>query len=178
MSIRFRFNPRKALEAILLLATRRPGIGFHAILKVLFYADKSHFLDYGRPVVGDTYVAMPYGSVGSYVYDILKADPLALEQLGVEGDLPFAVRGRYQIFAKPGRGPDLSVFSPSDLAAIDESFRENAHLSFRQLVEKTHAEAAYLKADHWMAYEDFVPDGPDRDAIIEDIGSYARRAVV
>jgi hypothetical protein len=42
MAIRFQTNPRKALEVIVWFANKRPGIDFHSILKLLFFADKDH----------------------------------------------------------------------------------------------------------------------------------------
>ncbi len=90
MSIRFRFNAKKAVEVILWFAERRPGISFHTLLKLLFYADKRHLNRYGRPITGDDYIAMQYGPVASTTYDMLKGAPLALEYL--EGETPFEVR--------------------------------------------------------------------------------------
>jgi len=36
--IEFQFNAKKALEVILWLATKKPNIGYHALLKTLFFA--------------------------------------------------------------------------------------------------------------------------------------------
>src|SRR5690606_9928660 len=90
-TIRFRTNPEKALEVILWFASKREGIDFHSILKLLFFADKYHLNGYGRPIVGDQYKALPYGPVAQTTYDILKREPLVLEELGLE-ELPFETR--------------------------------------------------------------------------------------
>jgi hypothetical protein len=49
-------------------------VDFHTVLKVLFFADVNHLNNYGRPIVGDDYVALPHGPVPQTTYDILKAD--------------------------------------------------------------------------------------------------------
>lgn len=70
-TIRFPANPAKILEGIVWICDRKPGKGFHYILKTLFYADKWHLSCYGRPVFGDTYIKMPFGPVASLAYNIL-----------------------------------------------------------------------------------------------------------
>ena len=40
----------------------------------MFFADKEHLLDYGRPITGDSYVAMEHGPVPTSTRDILKFD--------------------------------------------------------------------------------------------------------
>jgi hypothetical protein len=86
MTIKFRTNARKAVEVIVWFAHQRPGIDFHSILKMLFFADLFHLNQWGRPIVGDTYYALPYGPVPQTTYDLLKHEPLALEMLDESND--------------------------------------------------------------------------------------------
>src|SRR5437899_249948 len=69
----FRFDPEKALQAILFVAHRIPEASFHQISKIIYFADKAHLQKYGRLICGDSYVAMKHGPVPSAIYDILKA---------------------------------------------------------------------------------------------------------
>ncbi len=176
--IRFKFNNEKALNAILWLCQKKPGITFHTISKIIYYADKKHFVGYGRPVIGDVYAAMMAGPVPSGVYNLLKGDEIMLESLGLE-HRPFEVKQRYHVYVS-NTEVDCSVFSESDLEVLEESFAENSHLTFWQLVDKTHAEMDYAEAPgHWMRYEDFLPtDMPNRCEIIEDLAGYAHRLVM
>ena len=64
------FNPEKSLQAVLYVANRLERKDFHKIFKVLYFADREHLTKYGRPITGDTYVAMEYGPVPSMIYDI------------------------------------------------------------------------------------------------------------
>lgn len=177
MYIRYRLNAEKALNAILWLAQRQPLITFHTISKVLFYADKKHLLSYGRPVIGDEYTAMRWGPVPSDVYNLLQSDPIMLEALGLES-VPFEVVGSHSV--RLGEcGPDMTVFSDSDIEALEQSFTENAHLSFGQLVDKTHREPEYKNAPgHWMRYEDYFEGDPHRDERVADLVETSRRMVI
>ncbi len=72
--IRYRLNWEKLIEAIDFLSMHQDGITQYYIGKVCYFADKSHMLDYGRPVTGDRYVAMEHGPVPSTIYNLLKTD--------------------------------------------------------------------------------------------------------
>src|SRR5258708_37156181 len=70
--IRFNFNETKTVEAITFIAERWQGITPFFLAKVLFFADRDHLREYGRPVTGDRYIAMTDGPVPSRVYDLVK----------------------------------------------------------------------------------------------------------
>lgn len=171
--IRFRTNAKKALEVILWCAAKSGSVDFHTVLKVLFGADVHHMNRYGRPVVGDTYVALPYGPVPQTTYDILKREPLALEQLGVR-DLPFSVRG---YTAHPLRAPDLSVFSDSEIEALEDGWRVFGCLGFSARTDVSHQHQAWRKA--WdegrqvMDYADFLEGANQTPEMIADIAEMA-----
>src|SRR5947208_11944301 len=88
--IRFNFNETKTIEALVLVADQWPGITPFFVAKVLFFADRNHLRDYGRPVTGDLYIAMADGPVPSRAYDVLK------DNLDFFGD-PEAIIGALQI---------------------------------------------------------------------------------
>lgn len=177
MSVQFRVNPAKALEVILYIANRKPRIGKHALLKVLFYADKAHLNAFGRPIVGDYYIAMEFGPVGSITYDLLKGTDAALEAVELDR-LPFRVEDRFHIVAE--RSADERKLSASDRKTLDDAIARYAHLSFGKLTQLTHAEPAYERAEPMgrMSYEDFVDEGGDRDAKIDELREVAHRLVI
>lgn len=140
--IAFRPNARKALEVILWCAARRGAVDFHTVLKVLFDAEVTHLNEWGRPIVGDTYSAMEFGPVPLGTYELMKREPLALEALG-DPDPPFYVRG-YTI--RPGRPPDLDVFSRSELDALDLGWRRYGHLGFSARTLRSHQHPAWQRA--------------------------------
>ncbi len=86
MAIKFKPNAAKAVEVIVWFANKRPGVDFHTILKLLFFADIYHLNQWGRPIIGDTYNALPYGPVAQTTYDLLRREPLALELLRTDDE--------------------------------------------------------------------------------------------
>ena len=72
--IRFLFDEKKALEALVLVAGDWPGISTFYAAKVFFLAEKQHLNQFGRPVVGDRYIAMRNGPVPSTLYDWFKGN--------------------------------------------------------------------------------------------------------
>ena len=172
--INYRTNARKALEVILWCAAKKPKVDFHTILKVLFFADVAHLNDYGRPIVGDDYVALPRGPVPQTTYDILKGDPLIRDALQLD-HLPFTVVGGYRIEAH--RPPDFDLLAESDLAALDVAWAKCAHLAFSERSAVSHQHPAWQNARkagrHLMDYADFLEGenlAPER---IKDIAEFA-----
>src|ERR1700681_3309737 len=67
----FSFSHRKATQALNFFANRAGGsINKMKVLKLVYFADRYHLRKYGRPVVGDEYVAMNYGPVASGTKDL------------------------------------------------------------------------------------------------------------
>src|SRR3954465_16031103 len=117
-SIRFNFNPEKALEALVWIAARDPGITFYYIVKVLYYADKLHLNRFGRPILGDRYIAMEHGPVPSVVYDMLGRDRFLDPDLiaRVEAGLEFGSGRPPTVRAK--RDANTQVLSRTDIECL------------------------------------------------------------
>lgn len=143
--LKFKFDKEKAISAILYITNDlvksknkiRPDL--HKIFKILYFADQKHLALYGRPIVGDYYIAMEHGPVPSNIYDIVKTvrgDSFfcKIERL----DEYFEVKGRY---IYPKQSPDMDAFSESDVECINESILQNKDLSFVTLKTKSHDEA-------------------------------------
>jgi uncharacterized phage-associated protein len=149
--IKFNFDENKALSAILYVAKKlvdtkdkRCTPDFHKIFKILYLADLKHLADYGRPIVGDHYIAMKDGPVPSKIYDILKivrGDSIWVD----ERDYNALLSVKKGHFVYPKSSPKMDEFSESNLECINESIEENKYLNFNQLKKKTH-DAAYEKA--------------------------------
>jgi uncharacterized phage-associated protein len=178
--IHFRNNASKSLEVILWFAQKRPGIDFHAILKLLFFADKEHLNEYGRPIVGGAYNALPYGPVSQPTYDILKREPLAMEVLGAGDGLPFEVKGSYRVHRT--RDADLKKLSRSDVAVLEKIWGEYGHLDFDGLTEVSHRHPAYKNAEaegrQRMLYEEFLEGDRAGPEFVSDLRSVASRLQV
>jgi uncharacterized phage-associated protein len=181
-SIRFQIDHAKAAEILVWIAVKSPGLDFYRILKVLFFADKEHLVRYGRPVLGDRYIAMEHGPVPSVVYNMLKEDPfLAPETLKLVREAIRVVRneGPPKVYAVEGRSPDLRLLSRSDVEVLGSSLAKYGAMSFSRLKEITHAERAYIEAplNGEMNYELMIDqDVPRRDALIDQLIQNSHRA--
>ncbi|RPH50057.1 MAG: DUF4065 domain-containing protein [Desulfobacteraceae bacterium] len=150
--VTFRFDEKKALSAILYISQKlierhrvckeaKPDM--HRISKILYFADRKHLARFGRPIIGDHFVAMKDGPVPSKTYDLMKA---------IKGESPFCSADKFinyfevkGFMVHPKKKPDLDDFSESDIECIKESLKENQDLTFGQLKAKSH-DSAYNRA--------------------------------
>lgn len=177
--MKFEINEEKALEALVWLANAKPGITAFYVSKILFYAEKEHLNRYGRPIIADTFIAMPNGPVPSAIYDVLKGD---FAYLGIADLVPDAIdTSGYAHPLQPRRGPDLAKLSKSDVECLQFALDRYAHVPFGRLSEQTHREPAWAKAtiNGAMDYEHFLDAAnPDRDAILTEVREFAAYGVL
>lgn len=133
-----RFNPRKAIEAIVYIASKTPAPGFHKISKIFYFADKLHLERYGTMFSGDTYIAMDNGPVPSRIYDFMKfaagrSVPASNAILSIRAAL--SVEG-YTVKAKRKADPDY--FSDSEIECLNEVIASHGRKSFGQLTDESH----------------------------------------
>jgi len=178
--LRFQFDEKKGVEALTYIATQWPGITAFFAAKVLFFAEKYHLNRYARPIVADTFIAMPNGPVPSTIYDFIKGD---FEQAGD----PEAISSALKIEADPYpkitalRAVDFSVLSKSDLECLDEAITFCRSKGFGTLSTLTHQERAWIEAaaNGPMDYEAMVDqDNPAREAILEEAKEFAAYGVL
>jgi uncharacterized phage-associated protein len=135
MQIKFGINAQKAIEALLWVIQRGEANAYNA-MKVLYAADKFHLNKYGRPVTGDKYVAMQFGTVPSWVYDATK---LTKPGIGF-------IKNGNALELEFGRTFDPALLSESDIEALECGFSEYAGKSFESVKQLNHSEKAWLKA--------------------------------
>lgn len=131
------FDKEKTLNALLFVANRVQRKDFHKIFKIIYFADRQHLADWGRPITGDTYIAMEAGPVPSRLYDMLKI---------VRGDsyLPDAEGlGKYfqvenWMYVCPLQDADLNKLSANEQEAMSEAIEKYAGLSYDEFKEKSH----------------------------------------
>ena len=131
----FEFEPRKAIEVILMLATRLPNPGLHNLTHLLYFADRMSLERYGRFIAGDDYFAMMHGPVPSNTYNLLK-EAAGTDKYG------FVTEGRC---VRPLRGPDLECLSDSDIECLEQALHEYGALGFEQIRDRSH-DTAYTTA--------------------------------
>ncbi|HEY1203436.1 MAG: Panacea domain-containing protein [Bryobacteraceae bacterium] len=159
----FDFRADKFASAVAFLVERRPGLTKKQICKLMYYADKTHLLRYGRPITGDTYYALEQGPIPTRGLNAMNeagrvpADDEALRAYGkLEG-------WEFRIY----RGADLKAFSRTDIAVLEEIDRKFGGCPAWRLERMTHREPAWKKAPQNgpMKFEDFFESEPSADLV-------------
>lgn len=132
------FDFDRSLNALLYVANRVDRSDKHKVFKILYFADMLHLLNYGRAITGDRYVAMKYGPVPSYIYDMVKS--VEGKSLYVKEELKafFAVEGDV---IKPLRDADMDYLSASDVQKLNECISQYKDNSFNQMTLLSHGSA-------------------------------------
>jgi hypothetical protein len=178
LMIRFSFNEKKALEALVLVATEWPGITAFYASKAVFLADKHHLNKFGRPVVGDRYIAMDNGPVPSAIYDWFKGniDRMADPQAIVDS-IEFNRNAKY-VSANALREPELGYLSTSDIAALREAVEFCKRLRVTELSRVTHNDPAWQQADLNSEMDPaLMIEGDRRDEMVEAAEEFAAYGV-
>jgi uncharacterized phage-associated protein len=143
-------NISKIVESVLFLVNeahrRSMAVSQYDIVKSVFIADRAHLNRYGRPITYDNYVAMKYGPVPSTVYNFLKETGAAFKAYGQALPWQRSIDGNKIYFEKPKREHDDDVLSPSDVGELTKALTLVKTLGFKNVVELTHRDKAYLDA--------------------------------
>lgn len=151
----FNVDKEKTLNAALLILKHLGQADYHRIFKILYFAEQQHLKDFGQPLTGEAYQAMPYGPVPSFLYDVFKAaeNQNAAFAEALELSKVFNVtRNKNTPLVTANREPDTEALSETNIEALLKSIEENAHLSFAEITEKSH-DLAWAKAEKALETE-------------------------
>ncbi len=172
--VTYAFNLDKAIAAVAYLAQRlidrRGEADYYRIFKLLYFAERDHLAEYGRPITGDYYCALPRGPVPQNIYDLLKSiRDLDDNQKNLDG--PHKFFNVYNGFlVEPILPADMDELSESDLERLNFSFDENADLSFDDLEKKSHGPAfSKTHIARPIDFLDIAAEGGASDEMIEII---------
>ena len=132
----FSFDEEKAVNVVLFILEKLGEVTRHKLSKILYFADQKHLVKFGRPILGDTYIRMPFGPVPSAVYDGIKfaACSNTVYELFSQS---IKTSGKQMIY--PKKAPDMDDLSESEVMCLVESIQENKDLNFEELVQKSHS---------------------------------------
>lgn len=133
----------KLKEMIIFFAHRVPSYKTK-MNKLLFYADFSHFREFGVGISGHWYQAIPFGPVpGRYetIFEHLAENGL-IEVQFESGD-PGSKREK--LFGKADRPWDFGVFSAEEIRSLERIAAKFHHTTASELVQISHLETAWLE---------------------------------
>jgi len=146
---------KKYKETILYLCDKLGGEirGKKKLAKLLYYVDFDHFEKNHKPLIGETYRALPVGpfpeTMTKIVNSLIKEKKLQFKkEKEKENFLPTEI---YKCVAKP----ESKIFSKQEKEILDRVVKLYGQLSGKQLEDLTHAEAPYLATEpkKEIAYE-------------------------
>lgn len=137
----FNVDKTKTLNAALYILNQLGEADYHKIFKILYFADQEHLKQYGRPITGDSYQAMNFGPVPSFLYDLFKTAEKGIHPFAeaVEISTAFSVRRENNVpYVLATQESDLDELAETELELIINSIHANRELSFTELVKKSH----------------------------------------
>lgn len=146
--LRFQIDRERCIEGIDYISTLKPGVTQYYVGKIFYFADKAHFLDWGRPISGDRYIAMEHGPVPSTIYDLLKEDAgepdEVLDQLFQRVKIKSEGNKRRIYTLGMTEFPHLSG---TDKKCLEVATKRFGSMSFDDLKRLAHEEAAWVEAE-------------------------------
>jgi len=133
MQIQFQFDFEKSMQAIAYLLNALGGSeDKRKLMKLLYRAERDHFLQFGRPITGDSLCALPQGPVPSGAMDLING--------GYEPQVPTYVHFRVnnntvEITDSPGD----ARLAESDKAILDQVVQDHGSKHPDQVQREAHA---------------------------------------
>jgi uncharacterized phage-associated protein len=162
--IKFNVDTEKVFNAVAYFAGNCEGSTKMKICKLLYFADKEHLLQYGRPITGDTYVKKQYGPTPSAGLSMLQGRASTRKTALFQSKVAV-----HQNDVRALSSPDLKVFSRSDLRVMEQVCKKYGHLTAAQLSDRSHREPAWKKTpnNHLIDFELFFEGHPEAKAILD-----------
>jgi uncharacterized phage-associated protein len=131
------FSHRKATQALNFLAGKAGGqINKMKALKLVFFADRYHLRQYGRPITNDEYLAMEYGPVPSGCKDLAEMSDFLDKHERSYAERFLKPVSQYEFASLAA--VETPVFSQSDLGALEFAWRHYGQFNEFRLAEITH----------------------------------------
>lgn len=139
-------NYQKITEALNYLAIKcgtSKRINKMKAIKLLYFADRYHLRKYGRPLTGDTYLAMGYGPVGSLAKDIAENSEFLDDDPRSYGNKILTLVSQHEF--KSIKEAALDFFSETDRESLDFVIKKLAKFTGFELAELSHAYPEWKK---------------------------------
>lgn len=138
----FNINYKKCIEIVLYIIDKLNGeVNKYNLMKIVFEADKYHLNNYARPVSGDTYIAMLYGTVPSVIMDFIDNKHWLLEQIERDSYPFYLDKKNHKVQSQTK--PNLDLLSESDIEALDTGIEKYGRISFKEVEKLNHEELCW-----------------------------------
>jgi uncharacterized phage-associated protein len=132
------------------------GLDFIKLFKILYFAQREHLVKYGRGVIGDTFHALRFGPVPSFIY---KALQIAQGKMKVEKDFESFLKGIEvnSSLIRTLEKPDMDELSESDIKSLDKYIKKYHNYKSYALSGISHNDKA------WKQASKRAEDDPEKD---------------
>ena len=174
MRIRFNSNKDKLLQVIIYILKQSglEKLTIYQIVKMIFYGDKYHLNNYGRPITGDIFIRMNNGPVPSICYNILKLDSFNLGEEFIKIiKQNLNISGR-NVSLKKEYKFNKDFLSETDMECLKESIFFCKDKSFQELSDISHQELSWQEAkqNDEMSFILLLDESNEfKDEIIQDL---------
>lgn len=131
------------LKAVVLYIMKEcTAIDYFHLFKILYFAERKQYAEYGQHLVKDTFCALKNGPVPSFLYDAVKC--VVGKQHAQSPDLDILtssfepVGEDYDFGLKAKEDPDMDELSEAEIDTIDWSIRNNIGKKFTDLSKSSH----------------------------------------
>ncbi len=163
---------KKATQALNFFAQKKDGkINKMKAIKLIYLADRLHLRKYGRPVVGDKYLAMKYGPVGSQTKRAAELDVSGIFLQYTRKYIKPTEDENHFMSLKP---VEFDLFSETDLECLELVYIAFGDKDQFELAELTHQYPEWKKHEKElksgkkrvaMNYDDFFEEAEKQDII-------------
>lgn len=141
-------NIRKIVTILNYLSLRVNYLTKLKVSKLLYIADKEHFIRCGRFITNDRYVKMKNGPVPTRILNIINEPDIYIAEPSnrryLKHNISFSKDNKRII--KSNRRPDLNELSNSEIQVLDKIIKKYGKLHISKLVDITHNEFAWINA--------------------------------
>jgi uncharacterized phage-associated protein len=132
MPLIYQFNLAKAVQVAALIVERLGETDKIKLIKLIYLADREHFIRTGMPITGDRQVAMPFGPVPSNTLDAINgqvpgADELVFRFLHVTNN-------KIRLHKSPGK----AALSADEVESLNKVLKAHGKKAPWALADETH----------------------------------------
>ena len=175
-----RFREDKATDmACRFLKRTGNTIDYLKLLKLMYIAERTALLQWGRSITFDRYVSMPHGPLLSRTYDLIMEEPLSSDDSIFHKCISPAKEYKVELVENPFPDEE-SPLSPSEIDLIDQVSDKYCGLDKWKLRDITHGFPEWDDPDgssqtiqiETILQRNGIPE-PDVEAILSEIGGLA-----
>jgi len=138
--ISFRFNLDKAVQVLAFLLSELGRTDKAKLMKLVYLADREHFLRHGYPITGDRPCALKHGPVPSATFDAINGELCA-----PDNDV-FRYLHAEDYHVELRQSPGVSLLSDDEQATLKDVLKQHGHKKTWDLVAETHQLPEYVES--------------------------------